>query len=137
MQRQNYQKFTYTSFWMEDDQDILFWDYSKNLEIDISVAKKLVEDRLNYTHGRSVYGLIDATNIKSTTKQAREFMSDPHGGLKGILGGAFISSNMFTTVIINLFLRITKPIVPAKFFTSKEEAITWLKKVKSEREILC
>ncbi len=119
-----------TSYWKEEEEDILFFKYAPQIEIDINIAKDLVRSRLEYSKGKSMYALIDFTNVKSCSKEAREYMNSPEGGLKGILGGAFLSNGVVTNVFINLFLRVNKPVVPAKFFTKKQDAINWLKELK-------
>jgi hypothetical protein len=63
-------------------------------------------------------------------------MNSPEGGLNGILGGAFLSNNVVATLFINLYLKISNPTVPAKFFTSKVEALKWLTKIKEEHKSL-
>jgi hypothetical protein len=95
------------------------------------VAKEIVESRLNYTKGRSVYTLIDFSNVKSVTKEARDYMNSPEGGLKGILGGAFLSNSVVATLFVNLYLKISNPSIPAKFFTSEKDALWWLMKTKN------
>ncbi len=114
------------------ENDIIFFKYKPSVEIDITTAKDMVQDRMDYTSGRSVYTLIDFTNVKSVTKEARDYMNSPEGGLKGILGGAFLSNSMVATLFINLFLKISNPCIPAKFFTKEEDALGWLKKIKIE-----
>ena len=136
MNRKNIREFKTTTFWIEDDPDILFFNYAPKIEIDITVAKEIIKSRLEYTRGNSMLTLIDFSNVKSVTKEARDYMNDPEGGLKGILGGAFLSDNAVSTLFINLYLRINKPVVPAKFFTKKEEALTWLKAIKSKKTAL-
>jgi hypothetical protein len=130
MEKRNYQQFKHTSFWKEEDNDILFWDYSPQTVIDIEIAKELVEDRLKHTEGKALYSIADVTNLKSVTKEAREYMSSPNGGLRGILGGAFLSNTIVTNVVVNLYLKINKPAVPAKFFAKKEDAIIWIRNLK-------
>jgi hypothetical protein len=122
-----------TSFWREEDNDIIFFEYVPLLEMDIEVANGIVRDRLDYTKGTSAFALIDFSNIKSVTKEARDYMNSSEGGLKGILGGAFLSRNVVATLFINLYLKINNPTVPAKFFTNRDEALKWLMKVKGER----
>lgn len=121
------------SFWKEDDDDILFFKYSPKLEMTLDSAKEIVSSRLEYCHGESMYVLIDGTNLKSATKEAREYMHSPEGGLKGVRGGAFLSNNVVATLVINLFLKMSHLPIPARFFTNKEEAIKWLKKIKAEK----
>jgi hypothetical protein len=136
MERRDFQKFEFTSFWKEEDDDIILWNYEPRLEMDLAIAKKLVKYRLEYTRNKAVYTLIDFTHVKSVTKEARDYMSDPEGGLRGVLGGAFLSNNVVAILFINLYLKVSNPVVPARFFTKKEDALNWLKKIKEERKEL-
>jgi hypothetical protein len=130
-----YKEFKNISFKKLED-DVISFMYSPKLEIDISIARELISNRLEYFKGRSYFALIDFSNVKSVTKEARDYMNDPEGGLKGILAGAFLSNNAVSTLFINLYLRINKPVVPAKFFTNKDDAINWLKRMKAESQMV-
>jgi len=118
------------SMWIEDD--ILFSNYKKQLAIDIDIAKQIVQDRITFTQGKPYFILIDFTHLKSVTKDARDYMNNPEGGLKGLLGGAFVSNNIVATLFVNLFLKVSHPAIPARFFTNKTDALAWLKKVRAE-----
>lgn len=120
----------YVIIWIKDG--ILYCRYKKNTVMDLPASQQIVKDRLEFTKGKSYYMLVDLTNLKSTTKESRDYMRDPDGGLKGLLGGAFLSYNVVTTLFINLFLKIYKPALPAKFFHNKTDAIKWLKKLKTK-----
>lgn len=126
------QSFNYTTLKSLGDADILAATYVPHLEIDIVVARELVRNRMVFSEGQPHYILIDFTNVKSVTKEARDYMNSIDGGLKNILGGAFLSNNVVATLFINLYLKINKPHTPARFFTNKEEAIKWLTRIKSE-----
>ena len=117
----------------EHSPDIIVAVYTPKLEIDLAIAQELIENRLTFSEGKSVYTLIDFTNVKSVTKEARDYMNSPEGGLKGIMAGAFLSNNVVATLFINLFLKISNPPVPAKFFTNREEAMKWLRRIKLVR----
>jgi hypothetical protein len=130
MEKRSLQEFKYTTFWKEAEDNILFWNYTPQVEMDITVAKELVKNRLEYSEGKPMYTLIDFTNVKSVTKEARDYMNSSEGGLKGILGGAFLSNSIVSNVFINLYLKINRPSVPAKFFTKREDALAWLKELK-------
>ena len=126
--------FKYITIWSEESEpEILFNIYSSRLEIDLNIARELINNRLEFTQGKPVYVLIDFTQIKSVTKEARDFMNDPDGGLKGLLGGAFLSNNVVATLFINLFLKVSKPPIPAKFFTNQNEALNWLRRIKVQQ----
>jgi hypothetical protein len=133
MEMRNYKEYPTTAFWVEDDNDIIFFKYAPKLEMNIDVAKEIVKSRLAYTGGRSVFTIIDFTNVKSVTKEARDYMNSMEGGLKGVLGGAFLSNSVVATLFINLYLKVSNPTVPAKFFTNRQDAITWLKKIKAAK----
>lgn len=122
----------YVKIWIEDD--ILYSNYQKNIIIDLDIAKKIIEDRVKFTKGKNYPILIDFTNLHSVTKEAREYMNSPEGGLKGLLGGAFLSNSLVTTLFVNLYLKINQPTIPAKFFTKKEDAINWLKSLKMSKQ---
>lgn len=122
----------YVKIWIEDD--ILYSNYQKNIIIDLDIAKKIIEDRVKFTKGKNYPILIDFTNMHSVTKEAREYMNSPEGGLKGLLGGAFLSNSLVTTLFVNLYLKINQPTIPAKFFTKKEDAINWLKSLKMSKQ---
>lgn len=133
MEKRNYKEYKTVSFWKERDDDIIFFKYAPKLEMDMEAAKDIVRNRLEYTQNKPTYTIIDFTNVHLVSKEAREYMNDPEGGLKGILGGAFLSNNLVTTLFINLYLKINKPTVPAKFFTKKEEAVNWLTELKANK----
>jgi hypothetical protein len=113
------------------ENDIIFFKYKPSIEIDIHIAKDMVEKRMAYTQGDDVYTLIDFTNVKSVTKEARDYMNNPDGGLRGILGGAFLSNSIVSTLFVNLYLKVNSPAVPAKLFTNTEDALLWIKKIKT------
>jgi hypothetical protein len=130
MEKRDIKEYGTTTFWKEEEEDIIFFKYSPKLEMSIDVAKEIVANRLEYSGGKPKYTLIDFTNVKTVTKEARDYMNNSEGGLKGILGGAFLSNNVVATLFVNLYLKVSNPSVPAKFFTDRDEALSWLKKIK-------
>ena len=126
--------YRYITVWREDHYPgLIFGVYAPRLEINLPVARELIENRLEYSGGEAAYFLIDFTNVKSVTKEARDYMNSPDGGLKGVLAGAFVSNNVVSTLLVNLFLKVCAPVVPAKFFTDRHEALRWLIRIKNER----
>lgn len=125
-------EYKHISFW-KLEEDIVLFRYSPKVEIDLTIAHELVENRLDFAAGKSIYALIDFTNVKSVTKEARDYMNSAEGGLQGISGGAFLSNNVVATLFVNLYLKVSNPKIPAKFFTSQADALQWLKKIKTER----
>jgi hypothetical protein len=133
MEKRDYKEYRTTTFWRGVEEDIIFFKYAPQLEMTLDVAKEIVQSRLDYTSGKSVFTLIDFTNVKSVTKEARDFMNSPEGGLVGIRAGAFLSNNVVATLFVNLYLKVSNPVVPAKFFTNVDDAVDWLRKVREEK----
>jgi hypothetical protein len=112
------------------EDDILFCSYKQHLEIDITTAKRIINDRVAFMNGNLYPILIDFSNMKSVTKEARDYMNSAEGGLSGLLCGAFLSKSIVASLFINLYLKVNNPAIPARFFTDKGDAIAWLKKQK-------
>jgi hypothetical protein len=115
------------------ENEVLFCSYKPHLEIDIVAAKRIIKDRIDFTEGKAYPIMIDFSNMKSVTKEARDYMNSPSGGLIGLLCGAFLSKSVVATLFINLYLKINNPTIPAKFFTNKADARNWLNKIVSEK----
>ena len=130
---QDIKEYSTITLWREGDDGIIFFKYAQRLEMDIEIAKGIVNSRLEYTKGKSAFALIDVTNLKSATKEARDYMNSPEGGLKGLSAGAFLSNNVVATLLVNLYIKVSSPPIPAKFFTSQKDALDWIRKIKSEK----
>lgn len=125
------QEYRYAKLAMDDESDTVFATYKPKIEIDMTVAKELVSDRVAFTRGNPHYILIDFTNVRTVSKEARDYMNSTEGGLKGILGGAFLSYNVVATLFVNLYLKINRPAIPARFFTNRDDAVQWLQDVRA------
>ncbi len=113
----------YIKFWFEDN--ILFGEYKKDIEIDIKAAKKIVEDRVSFCNNRDYPHYIVITGIKSTSKEARDYLALE--GVRSMSALALITESHVSRIIGNFFMVINKPAVPTKLFTNEQEAIRWLK----------
>jgi hypothetical protein len=70
--------------------------------------------------------LIDSRDIRSMTKEAREFFST-NGRETKINSMAVVINSPISRVIGNFFLGINKPPVPTRLFDNPEDAANWLK----------
>lgn len=96
--------------------------------IDITLAKEIVQKRLEVTEGKGVVVLVDDLGLKSVDRNARDYFSSDEG-VKGILAGAFFVRSVFGMYLANFFLKISlnKAKFPTKVFSDEQEAIIWLK----------
>ncbi|MDD4148544.1 MAG: hypothetical protein PHE33_00795 [Bacteroidales bacterium] len=114
--------------------DILHVTYKSDAIITLEAAKQVVKDRLEFVNFVPKCILAEVSNIKNSSKEAREFLSKSDGGLKGIIAGAFVSKQVYSYFILNLFLKIVAPSVPAKFFMEKEKALEWLTEIQRKNK---
>ena len=126
-----FKKYNLATFNTEDSDDIVFIEYSQELKVDLSMAKELVANRLEFTENKKHYLILNVSNAKAVTHDAKLFMQDPENGLKNIMGAAFLASNPVSALIANIFIKSPKNF-PARFFSKKQEAIDWIKDLKNK-----
>lgn len=106
------------------DDGIIFCEYEEKLLLDLDMAKNMLADRLAFQKGISYPIVIVLNGLKATDKATRKFTATE--GIRGITMGAFIVKNAIEKVIVNFFLSVEKPPVPAKAFTTEEDAVSWI-----------
>jgi len=106
------------------DNDVVFAECT-HLSVDLSVAKQIVADRLDFTSNKKHYLVFDISKVQNVTAEAKKFLQHPEGGLKNILGAAMIASNPVSAMIANIFVKTPKNF-QAKFFYNKKDALDWI-----------
>lgn len=110
--------------WIQDQT--LFCIYAPFLEINLDIAKAWVQSRDKFTKGKCFPLLLDISNLKFITREAREFLASKEGN-KNIIAGAYIASTRNEKFLWEMFLKINRPPIPSKIFVEKQEALEWLK----------
>lgn len=113
---------------LEIQGDILFQECIKGIDHNIDDAIENVKAGIELTKGVRHPTVVDARNLKSQSKEAREYYAGPENG-KLVLSVALVIGNPFTRMFGNLFFKINKPPYPFQLFTSIDEAIKWSRKV--------
>ncbi|HEY1045528.1 MAG TPA: hypothetical protein VGF79_03755 [Bacteroidia bacterium] len=106
--------------------EILEAVYKKGVKIDKKIAEELVKARKDFTGGRQFLFLIVDDGIVSMDKPAREYLSS-EDATDGIIATAFIQNSLYSIMLINFFIGITRHKIKVKAFTDKNEATNWLK----------
>ena len=106
-------------------EGVLHGPFPDNVDVDIDLAKQIV---IEFMDGKSYPSLIEASGIKTMTKEARDYFSSPEGSV-GIVSAALLTNNSFSNFLMNFLIQVTfiRPHVTLKAFTDKEKAIEWLK----------
>ena len=108
------------------EEGILNFVY-KISRLDMNFAKKSVEVRKNLSFGQSYPMFIDISEIKSTSKEAREYLSKGIA-IENISAAALLAGSVLSKLLGTFFLTFNKPPIPLRIFTDRTEAIKWLKK---------
>ena len=72
--------------------------------------------------------IVDTREIKSITKEARDYFS-LNGRESRVIAFAILIGSPLSAIIGNFFMGLNKPRVPVKLFTNEESAIKWCKLV--------
>lgn len=88
-----------------------------------------VNSFINVT-GKKYPLLIDSRNIKSISKEARDYLSIQNRETS-ITAFAIIIESPLSRIIGNFFMGLNKPSVPARLFTNEPDAVKWLEQHKA------
>lgn len=119
-----------TEFVMMFIQDGIFHCHFKEIAtMDLSVAQTSVKDRLQFFERKSYPSLFDITQVKQTTKEARDFLANEGNEL--VSASAIVVSSPMLRMIANFYIVVNKPKNPSQLFTDRESAVKWLSRFKA------
>ena len=110
-------KYPYATFTKKPDSDIIYVEFIENLMVDLAIAKELVSNRFDFTENEEHYIIMNVSNVKHVSVDAKKYMQSQEPGLKNILATAFIASNQVSALIANVFIKT--PNITSKFWLTK------------------
>ena len=110
--------------WIEDG--ILFFHTKPDLDHTLDLAKEHQEVIGKLSKGERTPILADARQARPLDVETRKYYATAEG-TKYAIAFAFLVKSSFSKVLANIFIKLQKLHVPTKMFTSKEEAVKWLK----------
>lgn len=120
-----------TVYYTENNSGIVFTEFVPNLKVDLDKAKEMVANRLYLTENKKHFIIIDVSNVRDITPEAKEFLQRNDASLKNILSAAFIANNPIAALIANIFVK-TPTDFETRFFTSTQEAFDWISEQKKK-----
>ncbi len=113
-----------SKLWL-DEGGIVHELFSPKTDVTIQDAKQSMAVGLELSEGADFAWLVDITQMKSITKEAREYFGKVENShMKAV---ALVTSSPVSKVFGNFFLRFNKPKLPVRLFSSEKQAIRWLK----------
>jgi hypothetical protein len=105
---------------------LLIATFKKGIRIDVGIARKIVDCRKRFTKNRTYPVLILNKGVISMTREAREYFASDEG-TAGLRASALVLRTSFGAVMGNIFLKVNKPRMPVKIFSTEKGASKWLK----------
>ena len=99
--------------------------YKKGLMITQEIAKEIVETRLSFSNHEYFPLLILDQGIIGMDKSARDLFSSKEGTSK-ITASALVLNTVYSRVLGNFFIKLTRPAIPVRIFNDKAKAMEWL-----------
>ncbi|HET6992002.1 MAG TPA: hypothetical protein VFJ43_11790, partial [Bacteroidia bacterium] len=116
------------SFIFQREDGIIEIDCSDNFEYGIEHIKENLAQIKKMAGNKKVLVLNCSKPFTTVTKEVRDYVaSAPHKDF--IKGEAFVIHTIGQAILGNFYLRVNKPIVPAKLFKNKTDAENWLRKL--------
>lgn len=109
-----------------DDDGILRIKVLEGADITLENIKKNFEVYKELLGDKKALLMIDSRAKYNFTKEARIFTAKNQMGLNRV-AVAHVIGSFANRWIISIYVRINKPVVPTKMFSSEERAIKWLK----------
>ena len=94
-----------------------------NYRIEEAVRSMEIIERLGGGRPRAL--LMDITEMRSMTREARAFFGEP-ARAHAVYAVALIVNSLLSRAIGNFILGYHRPAVPVRLFTNESEAIAWL-----------
>lgn len=99
----------------------------ENVEIGEKQCRELISVYENILENKKYPLLHMVGNYVTMDKEAREFSSSEEG-LKFSKAEAYVIHSLPHKILANFYVKVNKPLVPTKFFGTKQEAVAWLLK---------
>ena len=110
---------------LELRNDLLIGKYKKGLKMTLEMAKEIVRIRKEFTAHKPFRALVYNLGVISWDKKARDYLASEEA-VEGIIAGAIVLDSAVGVMLVNFYLSVSKPKVPARMFTKTEPALKWL-----------
>lgn len=108
-----------------DDDGILQIRFFKGTTVTLEKIKEYYRVSNDLLGGKKALVLIDASEDYTVTDEAKAY-GQTEEATKNRIAIAYVTGSVANRIMFNLYLKIYKPKVPLKMFTSKEAALKWL-----------
>jgi hypothetical protein len=115
-----------SSTWYDESHGIIMVELDQQAVLDIDQARLATAAVIKVTGGIPRPMFVDFKNMKSQTKECRDYYSRDPNHLKTHTAIAILVSSTLSRVFANFFIGLNRPQNPTRLFDNREEAIKWL-----------
>jgi hypothetical protein len=107
------------------EEGILVCIIKKMDTLDLATTRICVQQRKEFIGGKSYPTIFDITQVRHSTKEARDFLANEGNEL--VSASAILVSSPMLRMMANFFIMVNKPQNPTRMFTDKKSALEWLR----------
>lgn len=116
-------------FWRDDDGVVIIMN-KQILVHTVEQARENVRFTKDIGGGKPSALLIDVTQIRSMTREAREVYKQ-EGSTERTMAVALVTSSTTGRILANFFMSFNKPAAPTRVFNDYDSAHAWLLSIKN------
>lgn len=113
------------------EKNILFYRVKQDITIDIAEIKEMIEYVKEFMGEKKHLALIDFGSSVGSTTEGRRVYAEEIYLTKYRIADAFLVNSLSMRLIANFFIKVTKPKIATRLFTSEIEAVKWLENAKN------
>jgi len=116
------------------EKNIVFYRIKQDQTVDVAEIKEMIENVKEFIGEKEHYAIVDFGANLGSTKEARKVYAELPYILKYRMADAFLVRSLSVRLIANFFIKVTKPKITTKLFTSEQDAVKWLENLKNKPE---
>ena len=113
-------------------KNILVYRVKQDITIDINEIKEMISYVQEFMGETKHMAIIDFGASVGSTTEGRKVYAESQYLLEHRIADALLVRSLSMKLIANFFIRVTKPKIPTRLFTSEVEAFKWLEGFKDK-----
>jgi hypothetical protein len=118
--------------WYDQKVGVAIATFDEGAELTMEHTRPFTAALVKVTKGRVRPLLVDFKNMKSQTKECRDYYSSDPQHIATLSAAALVVNSALQRMIANFFLGMNKSVKPVRLFDDRESAIKWLQEIEAQ-----
>ncbi|HQQ95467.1 MAG TPA: hypothetical protein PLQ93_13015 [Bacteroidia bacterium] len=110
----------------DETLNILFFRVKQDIEVDVKEIEEMIRYARELMGDKKHLCVVDFGTSVMSTAEARVRYAESEYIRRYRLADAFLVKSLPIRIVANFFIRVTRPKIKTRLFTSEEEAVDWL-----------